>query len=382
MSKDYFPAKLAVGDRFCNRLKERTELSRNIELGRHVVLISPRRYGKSSLVSQVINELKIPFASIDLFLAYDDQAVTKRILSGVSQALTKLMTVDQKALSKIQKYFTNFKVGLNIGGFSIESAFNNEKTDAVEQILDSLQALVKLATAQKQKVIIFIDEFQDIASSSSSKAIQGAIRHVAQETDKVVFIFSGSNRKMLLELFDDKSKPLYMLCDKMLLDRMSAIDYQPYIQKAALSKWRTKLDNLTLDRILLLTELHPFYVNLLCNELWKSDNKPTIENVVNAWNNCYETEKRRLVAEIEALTTNQQKLLQALAVNPTTEPTSNQFLQLVGLSTSSVKTGLKSLIDKDMVYQIKKVDLMLSGVMENQYRVLDPLVGFALRKYN
>ena len=106
--KDYFPSKLAQGAQFCNRTKEKAVLQENINKGRHTVLIAPRRYGKSSLVFKVVNESAMPLASVDLFLAHDDSAVTKRILTGISQGVSQIMPIDQKVLTKLQSIFSNF----------------------------------------------------------------------------------------------------------------------------------------------------------------------------------------------------------------------------------------------------------------------------------
>ena len=70
---------------------------------------------------------------------------------------------------------------------------------------------------------------------------------------------------MLTELFDDKSKPLYMLCDKMYLERIFAIEYKKHINKLALLRWKNTIDTMVLEKILNFSEAHAFYVNMLCN---------------------------------------------------------------------------------------------------------------------
>ena len=380
--KDYFPTKLAQGDRFCNRKAERKFLKENISKCRHTVLVSPRRYGKSSLVHQVAAELKMPFTSIDLFLANDDRAITRRIMQGISETVTQIMPASEKFLAGLQKIFRHFKVTLSAKYFSIEAAYHAEVFDAVDQVFNALQALAVLAQDKKKTVLFFIDEFQDIANADNSKSIQGAIRHVAQETANIVFIFSGSNRHLLLELFDDKSMPLYMLCDKLHLERISSKDYWSYIQTAALEKWEQELPQVVFDHIMINTELHPFYVNMLCNELWTLEMLPDVNAVYTAWSNCFENEKRRLVAELERLTVNQQDLLKVLAINPVMEPTGQKFLSLVGMAYSSIRQTIKVLSKQDMVYEVKTEDEAIPGLKIGQIRVLDPLLALALRKYN
>ncbi len=379
---DYFPLKLAKGEHFCNREAERLALHRNIDLVRHTVLVSPRRYGKSSLVYKTAAEIVLPFEAIDLFLAHDDKAVTKRILTGIAAILSQLLTPTTKAIASLSQFFSSFKVGVNASGFHLEISHERGVVEPVDQIFDALRALAAYAAHKKRKVILFIDEFQDIASATSSKAIQGAIRHVAQDTQWLIFIFSGSNRHLLLEIFDDKKMPLYMLCDKIFLDRMLMEDYRPHLQKVAQKRWGCALAIEVIQRILTFVELHPFYVNLLCSEIWRHDLPPTLERVSVAWQVCHENEERRVIAELEKLTNNQQDLLKALALSPTAEPTGKHFLKEVGLSLSSVRLGIKTLLEKDMIFKVQKEDPQLSLFKKGQFRVLDPLIAFTLRQYS
>ena len=107
-----------------------------------------------------------------------------------------------------------------------------------------------------------------------------------------------------------------------------------------------------------------------------------MDDVTAAWLACYETEERRLIAELEKLTPNQQDILKAMALNPIRKPTSQVFLNLMGIPLSSVRLGIKSLLEKDMIHVVKKEDRNIPGIKKGQYRVLDPLLAFALRKYS
>ncbi len=381
MSLDYFPSKLALGGQFCNREIEKAFLKENIAQCRHTTLVAPRRYGKSSLVIKVAEELQEHRAYVDLFLAHDDAAVTKRILLGISQAISQIMPPDQKWLKKLQAIFSKFRVSLGAYGFNLEVAIENGSFDPVDRILMGLQGLEKLALSQKKRIIFFIDEFQDISEARSSKSIQGAIRHVAQETTTITFIFSGSNRRLLLELFDDKSKPLYMLCDMMHLERMSSENYHPHLQKLAKKKWGIALEKAIFEKIMQLTELHPYYVNLLCHEIWKREKLPQFDDLLNDWETCYIKHKDRLVSDLEKLTSKQQDVLKALAVHPALEPTGQDFVRAAKTPASSINQTIKSLMDKDMVYKIQKIDESFPQLELNQIRVLDPLLAYALRKY-
>ncbi|MBP9742880.1 MAG: ATP-binding protein [Burkholderiales bacterium] len=380
-NNDIFPSKLALDQNFCNRQEERFLLKNNIAQCRHTVLVSPRRYGKSSLVHQVVSELAIPSSSVDLFLAHNDMAIARRILQGVSAAASAIMPPSEKLLSKIQEFFSSFKVSLTAKFFSIEAVHTGTTFDAIDNIFQALRSLAKIAKTHKNKVIFFIDEFQDINVSENAKSIQGAIRHIAQETSEIVFIFSGSNRRLLLELFDDKSMPLYMLCDKLILERISSVDYHIHLQKLAQAKWGAQLSEYTFNQIMKLTEAHTFYVNMLCHQLWKLKKIPQTDEVNQAWEYCFELEKRRLVAELEKLTPNQQDLLKALALNPIKEPSGQDFIKTVGKAYSTIRQGIKSLQEKDMIYIVNNEDVGLPMIKKGQIRILDPLLGYAVRKF-
>lgn len=382
--KDYFPAKLAHGNRFCNRVKEQAILRRNIEMGRHTVEVGPRRYGKSSLAHKVIEDLGLPAAYIDLFLASDDKTVAMRILAGINDLIAQIMPVSQKAKEAIQEYFTKFNISFSINGVSLGLSYKapEDDFDAALQVHEALKSLSKLANQENKKVIIFIDEFQDIVNAVSSKTIEGAIRNIAQSINNIVFIFSGSSRHLLLNLFDDKNKPLYMLCDKIILERMSSDDYRGYVQTAAKEKWRAEIDESLFHKMMILTELHPFYVNMLGTALWQSEHLPTKEEEVSAaWEKCFDQEKRRLMAELEALSLNQQRVIKYLAKNPAIEPYSKTVLNDVNLSISSMRQCIKVLLEKDMVYRITIEDALVGTLKKNQYRVLDPLLSYALRRH-
>jgi len=88
-----------------------------------------------------------------------------------------------------------------------------------------------------------------------------------------------------------------------------------------------------------------------------------------------------LVAELEKLSANQQDLLKAIALQPVIEPTGQQFLAATGMAYSSVRQTIKSLEKKDMLYRVKIEDETIPSLKLGQIRVLDPLLAFALQKY-
>lgn len=115
--------------------------------------------------------------------------------------------------------------------------------------------------------------------------------------------------------------------------------------------------------------------------VWKCNKTPEINDIFDAWESCYEAHQDRLIAELEKLNPKQQDLMKILAVNPIDKPGSHTFLQVAKMSASTIIQTLNTLTQKDMVYRVKKIDKLLPHILDQQYRVLDPLLAKGLRKY-
>lgn len=175
---------------------------------------------------------------------------------------------------------------------------------------------------------------------------------------------------MLSKAFDDPNQPLYMMCEKIFLGRIAAADYVPYIQEAAKIRWAQELDVTAVERIIALSETHPFYVNFLCSKLWQKNNPPLKVGDVDArWQECLISEERRLIEELDKLTINQRLVLKEIAQLPNLKaPTATAFLNRVKMPSGTVTPILKALEKKDMLY----VD------QSSTTKVLDPLLKYLL----
>jgi len=88
---EYFPLGLAEGKAFCNRVAEREKLRTNIKLSRSTIVTSPRRYGKSSLVLHVLENIKMPYKRVDLFVTLDESTVAREIIDGVNVLINQII---------------------------------------------------------------------------------------------------------------------------------------------------------------------------------------------------------------------------------------------------------------------------------------------------
>lgn len=376
MTNGFFPQGLALGKNFCNRAMEQAYLFKNIQAVRPTLLMSPRRYGKTSLVMQVMNRLTAPCVTIDLFSELDETEIQNSILSGIATLLHAVESKTHKALTFVTEFFSECNISFRYQDAELKFEVNKSKTPVAKTIFTALEKLDKFLLKRKKKVILFFDEFQRVAELSQSGTIEGVIRQVAQQSKTIAFVFSGSNRRILEAMFYDSKKPLYKLCDRINLQRISQDDYKPFIQNFAKIKWHRSLEDETLSAIFSLSECHPYYLNVLCYKLWLNQKIPNAQDVLSVWKKYVLEEKSNVLSEIDLLSKNQEKMLIALAKYDTEfQPLDKNFLNLTHFSASSAAQSLDVLCKRDYIFMDD----------QGRYHILDPLIksvfagGFALR---
>ena len=356
MKNKVFPQKIALGSSFCNRVRERQLLLELLSEVRPTLITSPRRYGKTSLGIFVLEQQAWPYAHIDFFPAVSHEDVTNLILGAIGEIVAKLESTQQKALKLVSTFFSDLNVSFRFINTHVDIDFNRDNSANSKTLSNALVKLDLMLTKKKKQAVIFLDEFQRLSQIKGSEVIEGAIRFVAQKSKALGFLFSGSNRHMLSKMFDDSARPLYKLCDRIVLDRISADDYRRFINTQAKKLWNSALDDETIDLLLELTECHAYYVNVLCSRLWRQENIIVNNDVLAAWKDYAIEEKSAVSKELDGLSQNQFKYLVALARAGGTEtPLAESFLLEAILPLSSSRQALNVLTEKDYVMHKEKI---------------------------
>jgi AAA+ ATPase superfamily predicted ATPase len=374
MNTDYrqlFPLGKAYGKAFCNRKKETADLVGNIQSGKHTLLIAPRRYGKSSLAERGIEKADYPFTKINFHLCTSEEEVTEFILNHVIKLIGESIGQVNKMMASIKKYLSNLEPLLSFGNDIAKlQLIPKRKTNPSMIISEALLLIENLLRDKKKRAILFLDEFQEINHISQHRAIEGAIRTAAQEMQKLSIIFSGSIRSLLLSMFEDENRPLYKLCRKIKLDRISIADYQNHIQKIATMTWGNPLEQDVFNKIISLSNRHPYYINYLCDVIWADcENVPNIKNIENSWNKVVIEEWSDALKELSDLPLGQKRILKYIAINAPKNLTSQEACQQLSMPASSITTALQALTAKD--YIEKDVN--------NHYQVINPLLCTVLK---
>jgi hypothetical protein len=283
--------------------------------------------------------------------------------------LGQIEKAPRKLLKLVREFFSDMQVKVVLEEVGVSISFNFQKEKQSDNIYKALQKLHDLAEARKIKVIFYMDEFQVLGEVCKNYSIEAAIREAAQKAKYVSYIFSGSSRHLIEQMFYDKKRPFYKLCDTIYLDRIATSEYMSHIQKAAIDKWKKTLDEKTIRKILDVTERHPYYVNKLCSVLWLNA-PPSEEDVTNNWL-AYTLESRSVTErELELLSINQRKLLIVIANDQMAkEPYEKNFSNRIQMQPSSTKRAIEALLMKDYIFLDN----------EKNYRILDPLLKSVLQ---
>lgn len=371
--RQYFPLGKAYGKAFCNRKAEIKELVGNIENGKHTFLAAPRRYGKSSLCEAAIEKLGLPSAKIDLHVATSEKGIERLLLKAILELIGDAIGPVDKVIQNIKYKLKNLKPKLSFEatGVRLELEIAQEASPP-ETIREAILFLDKLLQDKNQDAVLLIDEFQRVAEIAPDMGIEGGIRSAAQETKHLAFIFSGSNRHLIESIFQDEGRPLYRLCKKIRLERISSEHYQGHLNIAAKIMWKGPLPQDVFEKIMTLTERHPYYVNNLCDSLWSLyDKLPDKKAVDTAWQLVVEADRSDLLKEFYSIADNPKKLLIYLAIQHASNHEtlySTETAKRIGMPTTSVAKALQLLLSKDFIEEAGK----------GAYRVINPVYKFVL----
>ncbi len=351
--RQLFPLGKAYGEAFCNRESETEQLVGNIKSCKHTLIIAPRRYGKSSLAERAIEKSNINYAKINFHLCTSEEEIAQLVLDGVIRLIGKSTGNIEKAMISIKKYLNNLEPHLSFAGEVASLKLVSRKKENYSVIIsEALLLLEKLLAEKEKRAILFLDEFQEIAQIGKNGGIEGAFRTAAQEMNYLSLIFSGSIRSLLLSMFENENRPLYKLCRKIKLERISGASYEKHIQNISLKTWGKKLDDDVFNKMMELSNRHPYYVNYLADCIWeKCRIIPVISDVISAWQDVVKEEWSDALKELSSLPIGQRRLLKYIANHYVENIQSQETCAALSMAASSIATAAHALIEKDYIEQ-------------------------------
>ena len=250
---------LVDGEFFTDRVNEQDEIRKMLASENHLVLISPRRFGKSSLVAKAVKASGRPSISLNMqnMLSIEDFA---------SKILRELFR--QYPLERIKHLMTHFRIVPTVSTNPVTNGIDvtfQPVTNGVVLLEDAMALLEKVSTENKKLIVVF-DEFQEIMSIR--KGLDKQLRSIMQEQQHLNYILLGSQESMMTDIFERKKSPFYHFGKVMHLNKIPYEDFRSYVAERLPLKKGKSQDSIV-DEILSFTSLHPYYTQLLSAQVWE-----------------------------------------------------------------------------------------------------------------
>lgn len=355
MKNPFKYGKVVTGDDFADRESEIKQLVNDLASGQNIILYSPRRYGKTSLiirVLEILNEKNFITSFIDLYGCTSIADLADKIIE-------KIVVPSQKTLEKIgdflRKHFSDLRPEITLnpdGSISVsykKDAHNIGEEKVLSQLLDAPE---KLAIVKKKPVVVVFDEFQEISNFNGLK-IEKMMRNHFQRHKNVTYLFSGSKKHIMEEMFGEEKRPFYKFAKPFPLGKIPKEDFAQFISKK-FTETNISIDPSIVNSILEFTDGHPYSTQQLCHELWDiASNKKKVENgdLDEAINMILQMHSDYFTRIWDALPLTQRRLLIAVAQEGQVKAIySNSFIKKFNLvSASHVKKALDSLEKEGLI---------------------------------
>ena len=361
------------GDNFTDRVNETRRLKMNFENGLNVILMSPRRMGKTSLVkrvAQVVDKEMIQVVYMDI---YDCRSEYDFYNKFAESLMTQTASKMEQILANVRQFLSRVttKVAMNPDP-SMEYSFSlgiTPKEYSPEEILSLPE---RMAEHIGKHIVVCIDEFQQVGEWPDSLIIQKRMRGVWQHQKHASYCLFGSKLHMMNKLFQNKRMPFYQFGEPNYLQPISVEDWIPFIQ----SKFEQKGLHIAepfIRRICDIVGNQSSYVqqlswNVLVNTVNEVTDKTLESGIEDLMMQCTPL----FMEQTGSLTTYQMNMLRAIIDGQHTQWASQEVLTKYNLGTkSNVAKMQNALLDRDFIVETEQ-GLFLS----------DPVLGIWLRRRN
>lgn len=373
METPFVFGKIASDKNFTDRKNETERLVANFTSSVNTILISPRRWGKSSLVAKAAEStLKknkaVRFCFIDLNNVRSEEQFYQQLATRVLNAsATKTRIVLENARKFLGKFIPSITISPDPG---TELKLGLDWKEVKKEPDDILNLAEKLSTENNIKFVICIDEFQNISEFENPLDIQKKMRSHWQKHRNVSYCLYGSKRHMLMDVFTSPSMPFYKFGDIIFLSKISLNDWIPFLQKRFNDSGK-KIGHNEAELVAELTDCHPYYVQQLAQQSWLRTETVCTEQIIEEAFHDLVLQLSMLFQNLtDGLSRTQLNLLRALTDNISQLSSQNSVLEYqLGTSANVVKIK-KMLINKEII-----------DINGKEISFLDPLYQFWLKEH-
>lgn len=345
---------LALDDAFTDREREMAELKSDAMNGQDVVLFAPRRYGKSSLVWRVSQELvaeRALVAHVNLMTTPTLTQFAEKLAQTIHEDIASPLFRAKERLRVFQGLRIRPTVTVDPEDGSLSFSFDS--SPRVEDIRATLERLLELpgqlAGERKRQVVLILDEFQEVVEIDAT--LPRLMRSVFQQQPEVAHLYLGSKRHMMQRIFNNENEPFWRSAKQMELDVIEPKPFAEYIAHQFKRTSRTVAAD-AIEAVLDTTHGHPYATQELCYFLWQdtpAGTEASTQQVQEAIARVLNSEHAHFSLVWESASIHQRLLLKALAAEPG-RPLSADYRRRHSLpGASSVQRALGALERAELV---------------------------------
>jgi len=354
------------GPHFADRKEELGELVQEMDNLSRVFLISPRRFGKTCLLFNLIerlNDIGFATAYLDLNAHPDVKSLAAGLTHLTSMALESNFEKLLKVFSGLQRLRPKVSVGQDGSIMGTVEVAHGYK-EALPALLEGMQNAESLAQKKGVKLVIIIDEFSDLPKYDG-QTLEKAMRSEIQHHEHVGYIFSGSEQSVMLAMARDKKRAFYKLGRLMNLGPIDRGTYSEFIYDW-FQKGGYKVERQYLEKILKLGEDVPYNIQRLCHTAWelaREAGEVTPSFIEESTTVIVQQDSPHFELLWRTASQQQKMLLIALSKDPDAKPFSKDFQLTHGIGpSSSINASLESLNRKGILFKTLEGSYQFSDI--------------------
>lgn len=348
--------KIAEKENFIDRDVDRAFLKQALYSSQNVILISPRRWGKSSLVHQAMSELvsektDVKIVYIDAFPIKSSAAFYQLFAKEVLKATSSHW---QNVVDMAGKFLKSISPRISFGADpAAEFSLSIDIRSGEEDVREVLNLPEKIAKEKGIQVIVCIDEFQELAKLPDYETLESQLRSVWQYHQSVSYCLYGSQKHMMSDIFNSPAKPFYKFGQIYPLAKIDPSDWNKYIS----DRFESTAKHISQEYTRLIIETvqcNSWYVQQLSSAVWNfTTDEVDGESFRKALLWCIDVNAESYRQLCNGLTEKQINLLRAIA-DGRSELSSTETMTKYSLGTSATVTKNKRLLLKDDVLDLSE----------------------------
>lgn len=338
------------GNRLADRQEELRRVKTALQQGRKLFLIGPRRFGKTSILLTVEEELRekkffVVLLNVQSFTGIE--ALTAGIVGSAARFsgnLKRATTFTRDIFSRL-----NPSLSWNPAEGTFEVSLGVKTPDPSEQgplLVEALNSLERLAGDSGQKVGVIFDEFQELLLLGGA-GIEKQLRAAIQTHERVGYVFAGSETSLLTDMISNSARPFYRLGEPLFLKAIPQADFSDYL-RAGFGHVNCRVADSALELLYQLAEDVPYNVRLLAETCWEAAarlgrKQITVEEIRGGLQRLLGIFEPVYAGQWAALVPNQRKTLAVIARGADRRLLSKQILRLTGLTSGNISKSLQSM---------------------------------------